>query len=157
MWGIDRNQPVGRIAAMETMIRESLQQSRFSMVLLLLFAVIALILAAVGIYGVVAWNVTQRTREIGIRQALGATRQDVHLLILRQGMRTVLLGLFVGLAGAVAVTHTLSSLLFEVSALDPWTYVAVSALLGLIGFLACVIPARRATRVDPIVALRVEG
>lgn len=157
LWGINRNQPIGRIAAMETMIRESLQQSRFSMVLLLLFAVIALILAAVGIYGVVAWNVTQRTREIGIRQALGATRQDVHLLILRQGMRTVLLGLFVGLVGAVAVTHTLSSLLFEVSALDPWTYVAVSALLALIGFLACVIPARRATRVDPMVALRVDG
>ncbi|MFO1451994.1 MAG: ABC transporter permease [Opitutaceae bacterium] len=157
LWGIDRNQPAGRIMDMDTIIRETLQQSRFSMILLVLFAIIAVILAAVGIYGVVAWNVTQRTREIGIRQALGATREEVHLLIVRQGMRTVLYGLLVGLVGAVVVTRALQSLLFEVSAHDPWTFVAVSALLGLIALLACVIPARRATRVDPMVALREDG
>jgi len=156
LWSIDRNQPIGRIVEMDTVIRETLRQSRFSMLLLGLFATIALILAAVGIYGVVAWNVAQRTREIGIRQALGATRHEVHLLIVRQGMRIVLAGLLIGLAGALTVSHGLRSLLFEISVLDPWTFLAVSALLALTALLACVIPARRATRIDPMVALRAD-
>ena len=153
---IDRDQPVGRIASMEMVIGETLRQSRFNTLLLGIFAALALVLAVVGIYGVVAWNVTQRTREVGIRQALGASRQHVFRLVVGQGMRIVLLGLVIGLAASLAVTRTLQSLLFEISAFDVWTFLAVSTLLASVALLACWIPARRATRVDPMVALRAE-
>jgi putative ABC transport system permease protein len=125
-------------------------------VLLGLFAAVACALAVVGIYGVVAWNVTQRTREIGIRAALGATRQDVIRLVLGQSMRVVLLGLVVGLAGSLALTRLLQRMLFETSAFDPWTFAGVGVTLALVGLFACVIPALRASRVSPLEALRAE-
>jgi putative ABC transport system permease protein len=153
---LDRDLPVGRIASMEIVIGETLRGSRFMMLLLGIFAAIALVLAVVGIYGVVAWNVAQRTRELGIRQALGATREDVLRLVIGQGMRIVLLGLALGLAASFAVTRTLQSLLFETSAFDVTTFTVVSALLAAVALLACLLPARRATKVDPMVALRAE-
>lgn len=153
---LDRDQPMGRVSAMETILGESLRQSRFNTVLLGLFAAVALALAVIGIYGVVAWNVTQRTREFGIRQALGAEGRHVLRLVLRQSMRVVFIGLALGLAGSLAGARLLQSMLYEVSALDPWTFVAVAALLAAVAMLACIIPALRAARVDPIVALRAE-
>ena len=154
--GLDRDQPIGRIASMQMVIGETLRASRFNSLLLGIFAAIALVLAIVGIYGVVAWNVTQRTREMGIRQALGATRQDVLRLVIVQGMRIVLLGVVVGLAASLAVTRTLQSLLFEVSAFDVGTFVGVSVLLATVALLACLVPARRATKISPMTALRSE-
>jgi len=153
---IDRDQPVGRIASMQMLMGESLRQPRFNTILLGLFAAIALTLAIVGIYGVVAWNVTQRTREFGIRQALGADRPAILRLVVRQGMRVVLLGLLLGLGGALAATRALQSMLFGVSAFDPWTFGLVAALLAGVALLACLIPARRATRITPMTALRAE-
>jgi putative ABC transport system permease protein len=153
---LDRDLPVGRIASMEIVISETLRQSRFNTLLLGLFAAIALVLAVVGIYGVVSWNVTQRTREMGIRQALGATRDDVLRLVVTQGMRIVLLGLVIGLAASLAVTRALQSLLFEISAFDFWTFAGVATLLGAVAVVACLIPARRATKISPMTALRSE-
>jgi putative ABC transport system permease protein len=153
---IDRNQPLGRISAMETIITDTLRQSRFNTLLLGLFAGVALTLAVVGIYGVVAWNVAQRTREIGIRQALGADRSRVLRLVVGQAMRVVLIGLLLGTLVSLAVAHTLQSMLYELSALDPWTFVLVALVLALSALVACVLPAWRATRVDPLVALRTE-
>jgi putative ABC transport system permease protein len=153
---LDQDLPVERISTMNTVIGDSLQSTRFNVVLLGLFAAIALALATVGIYGVVAWNVTQRTREIGIRSALGATRSDVLRLVVGQGMKVVLLGVALGLAGSFAATRALQGLLFETSAFDGWTFATVSLLLAAVALLACWLPARRATRVDPMVALRAE-
>ncbi len=127
---LDKDQPVGRVASMEMVIGETLRPSRFNTLLLGLFAVVAFVLAVVGIYGVVAWNVTQRTQEMGIRQALGANRQDVLRLVIGQGMRIVLLGLVIGLAGSLPVTRTMKSMLFEISAFDGWTFTVVSILLA---------------------------
>ena len=117
---------------------------------------LALLLASIGLYGVLAYAATQRTREIGIRIALGAPMHQVLRLILHQGMRWVLAGIAAGLAGALALTRFLSSLLFGVSALDPATFVGVTLLLGLVSLLACLLPARRAAKVDPMEALRYE-
>jgi putative ABC transport system permease protein len=153
---LDKDQPVGRIASMEMMIGETLRPARFNTLLLGLFAAVALVLAIVGIYGVVAWNVTQRTQEMGIRQALGATGHDVLRLVIGQGMRIVLLGLAIGLAVSLAVTRLLQSLLFEISAFDAGTFAGVSVLLAVVALLACLIPARRATRISPMTALRSE-
>ncbi len=153
---LDPDLPVGHIASMEIVIGESLRSSRFNTLLLGVFATLALVLAAVGIYGIVAWNVTQRTRELGIRQALGATRENIVRLVIAQGMRVVGLGLLLGLGASLAVTRLLQSLLFETSAFDVWTFAAVSALLAGIALVACLIPARRATKVDPLIALRAE-
>jgi len=153
---IDRDQPIGRIASMQMVIGETLRPARFNTLLLGIFAALAFVLAVVGIYGVVAWNVTQRTRELGIRQALGATRQDVLRLVVGQGMRIVLLGVAIGLVASLSVTRLMQSLLFEVSAFDATTFTVVSALLAAVALLACLLPARRATKVDPMVALRAE-
>ncbi len=153
---LDRDLPVGRIATMEIIIGETLRPSRFNTLLLGLFAGIALVLAIVGIYGVVTWNVTQRTREMGIRQALGATRDDVLRLVIGQGMKIVLLGLALGLAASLAVTRTLQSLLFETSAFDVVTFAVVSTILATVALVACYLPGRRATKIDPMVALRAE-
>jgi putative ABC transport system permease protein len=153
---LDQDLPVERISTMNTVIGDSLQSTRFNTVLLGLFAAIALALAAVGIYGVVAWNVTKRTREIGIRSALGATRRDVLRLVVGQGMKVVLLGVALGLAGSFAATRAMQGLLFETSTFDGWTFAVVSLLLASVALLACWFPARRATRVDPMVALRAD-
>jgi len=153
---LDPDLPLGHLATLDMLIGDSLQGTRFNTVLLGIFAGVALALAAVGIYGVVSWNVAQRTREIGIRQALGADRASVFRLVVGQSMRVVALGLGLGLAGALALSRTLRSLLFETSPFDPLTFAAVALLLGLAALLACWLPARRATRIDPARALRAE-
>jgi putative ABC transport system permease protein len=123
---------------------------------MLAFAVVSLVLAAVGVYGVTTYTVAQRTHEVGIRIALGAGRGHVLTLVLRQGLRTIALALALGLAAAAAASRLLASQLFGVSTADPVTFTAVPLLLATVAFIACYLPARRATRVDPIVALRAE-
>jgi len=134
----------------------SLGSRRFNLILIASFGIVALLLATAGVFGVMAYSVSRRTREIGVRVALGARSRDVLGMILGQGMRTILIGLAIGLAGSLALTRTLSSLLFGVTPTDPVTFVAVMALLIGAALLACYIPARRATKVDPMVALRYE-
>jgi putative ABC transport system permease protein len=136
------------------MVSDSVAQPRFRTTLLGLFAAAALALAAIGIYGVISYNVGRRTREVGIRMALGARRGDVLRLVVGEGLVLVALGLAAGLAGAAMLTRYLASLLFHVGRLDPLTYAAVAAVLAAAGALACWVPARRAMRVDPMTALR---
>jgi ABC-type antimicrobial peptide transport system permease subunit len=138
------------------LVAKSLGQRRFTLTLMLLFGVIALVLSAVGIYGVMAFAVSQRTQEIGIRMALGASALDVLKLVLRNGMFLAVIGAVIGLAGAFAITRFMSSLLFGVSPTDVVTFSLVTAGLLLVALVACYLPARRATKVDPLIALRYE-
>jgi putative ABC transport system permease protein len=156
VWAIDKDQPVFDVHTMEEVRAISLALHSFSSVMLSVFAGVALLLAAIGIYGVMAFTVTQRTHEIGIRMALGARAGDVLKLMLRNGMSQALLGVLVGLAGAYGLTRVLASLLFGVKPTDFVTFSIVTLGLLAVAFLACYIPARRATRVDPLVALRYE-
>jgi putative ABC transport system permease protein len=156
IWSLDGQIPVGDVHAMDELIAVSLAQQRFNMLLLGLFAALALILAAVGIYGAMAYAANQRTHEIGIRTALGAQRRDVLRLVMRDGAKIALFGIASGIAGALALTHLLASLLFEVKPTDPATFAGVVILLAFVVLAACYIPARRAMRVDPMVALRYE-
>jgi len=156
IWSLDVQIPVGDVHAMDELIALSLAQQRFNMLLLGLFAAFALILAAVGIYGAVAYAANQRTHEIGIRTALGAQRRDVLRLVMRDGAKIALFGIASGIAGALALTHLMASLLFEVKPTDPATFAGVGILLAFVVLAACYIPARRAMRVDPMVALRYE-
>ena len=153
---VDKDQPVTRVRTMEAVVAGSVAQPRFRTLLLGSFAVIALLLAAVGIYGVISYAVMQRTQEIGIRIALGAQPRDVLRLVVRQGMAPALVGLGVGLIGAFALTRLLKDLLFIVRPTDPATFALVALLLASVALLACYLPARRATKVDPMVALRRE-
>lgn len=153
---IDPDQPVAKIQTMEQVVANSLNQPRFTSLLLGIFAGIALALAAVGIYGVLFYSVSQRTHEIGIRMALGAQKLDVLKMILGRGMVLVLAGVGIGVAGALALSRYLDKLLFEVPPTDPLTFAGVAVLLIAVALLACYVPARRATRVDPLVALRYE-
>jgi putative ABC transport system permease protein len=151
---IDSQQPVYAIEPMERLVGSSIAPRRFVMSLIGALAFVALALAMVGIYGIISFSVSERTREIGIRMALGAKRRDVLKMILGQGMRVAMLGVTVGIAIALMLTRLLTTLLFEVRATDPRTFVLVAMMLGLVALVACYLPARRATRVDPLVALR---
>ncbi|HXM32723.1 MAG TPA: ABC transporter permease [Chthoniobacterales bacterium] len=150
---LDKDQPIYNVRTMDDVVANSLGTRRVSMQLFAVFAGAALLLAAIGIYGVMAYSVTQRTQEIGIRMALGAQKSDVLALVIRQGMTLTVIGVVVGLAGAFALTRLLANLLFGVAATDPLTFVAIPLLLLFVALVACYLPARRAARLDPIIAL----
>jgi putative ABC transport system permease protein len=153
---IDKSLPVYAIKPMTEYLRDSLSRRRFNLILLSVFGVVALTLAAVGIYGVISYGVTQRTHEMGIRMALGAQPRDVLKLVVRQAMLLALGGVGIGLLAAFALTRLMKSLLFDVGVTDPLTFAVIALLMTLIALLACLVPARRATKVDPLVALRYE-
>jgi putative ABC transport system permease protein len=161
VWSIDKDQPVARVRTMEQLLSASVSQPKFRTLLIGVFASVALLLAAVGIYGVISYSVTQRSHEFGIRMALGARQGSILKMVLGEGLRLALIGTGIGLAGAYLVgayfaTGVLSSLLFGVSTTDTLTFVFIPLLLTGIALLACYVPARRATKVDPMVALRYE-
>jgi putative ABC transport system permease protein len=151
---IDKDQPIYNVRTMDDVVMNSLGTRRLSMQLFAVFAGAALLLAAIGIYGVMAYSVTQRTQEIGIRMALGAQRSDVLALVIRQGMMLTVIGVVVGLAGAFALTRLMANLLFGVAATDPLTFVVIPLLLLIVATMATYFPARRAMKVDPVTALR---
>jgi putative ABC transport system permease protein len=153
---IDPSLPLYEVMTMERRLADSVATRRFNLILLGAFALLALVLASVGVYGVISYVVTQRTHEVGIRMALGAEAADVRRLFLKQGMRLVLVGVGAGLVGAFALTRVMTTLLFGIGAADPLTFAAAAILLILIALAACYLPARRATKVDPMVALRCE-
>jgi len=153
---LDRDLPVVSIQSMERLLGRSLAQRRLTLVLLVSFAALALLLAAVGVYGVISYSVRQRAHELGIRMALGAQPIDMLRLILAQGLKLTLLGVVIGLGAALALTRWMETLLFQVRPIDPLTYTVIAVALTLVALLACYIPARRATKVDPMVALRAE-
>jgi putative ABC transport system permease protein len=147
---------ISRPQTMNEVIADSLADRRFSMILLDAFAVVALLLASLGLYGVISYLVGQRTHELGIRLALGAQRSDVLRLVLQHGMKMALGGVSLGLVAALGLTRLLSKMLYGVSATDPITFAAIAFVLTIVALLACYLPARRATKVDPLVALRYE-
>jgi putative ABC transport system permease protein len=156
VWSVDKDQPVSHVRTMDQVFAAAISQERFQAFLLGLFAALALVLACVGLYGVISYAVAQRTHEIGVRMALGAQPMDVLRLVLRQGMALTIAGLIVGIGVGLAATRMLTDMLYGVTPRDPLTFFGVPALLLLVAFLACYIPARRATRIDPLVALRYE-
>ena len=153
---VEPDQPIYNVRTLEQIVTASVSRPRFNMLLLAVFAGLAVLLAAVGIYGVLADAVVQRTREMGVRMALGARRMDVLRLVVGQGMALTGAGIGCGLVASLFLTRVLRSLLFGVSATDPATFAGVALLLGAVALLACLVPARRATRLDPLVALRHE-
>jgi putative ABC transport system permease protein len=153
---IDRNQPISSISTMNQLVEKSVGSRRVTLILLGAFSALAIVLAGIGIYGVISYSVAQRTKEIGIRMALGAGHQDVIRMILLQGARIASAGLIIGIFAAFGLTRYLTTLLFTVSPGDPSTFAMVALVLALVALLACYIPARRALRVDPMTALRYE-
>jgi putative ABC transport system permease protein len=153
---MDRSLPVYAMKPMTEHLSDSLSRRRFNLVLLSVFAAVALLLAAVGIYGVISYSVSQRTHEIGIRVAIGARSTEILRLIVGQAMLLTLLGITIGLGAAVALTRLMETLLFDVSTTDPLTFAVISVVLAAVALAACFVPALRATRVDPMIALRYE-
>jgi putative ABC transport system permease protein len=153
---MDPDVPLFAVKSMEEYMSASVAAPRFSTTLLAIFAGVALVLTIVGLYGVMSYSVAQRTNEIGIRLALGAQSRDVLMMVVKQGSMLILLGLVIGLAGAYALTRLIESLLFGVTPKDPFTFAAVAVLLAVVALMACYIPAWRATKVDPLEALRYE-
>lgn len=156
IWSVDKDQPVVRVATMEGLLAASAAQRRFALILFETFALAALVLAAAGIYGVLSGGVAERTHEIGVRAALGASRGSILAMVVRQGMTLTGLGMAIGLAGAVVASEAIAAMLFGISRLDPFTYLGVTVLLLGVSAIACWVPARRAARVDSMVALRYE-
>jgi len=156
VWSVDRDQPVWKVRTEQSLLDESVGSHRFLKLLLQIFSALALALAAIGIYGLLSYSTSRRIQEIGVRLALGAQRHHVLRLVLGEGLRIALGGLAVGFLGALGLTRFLSSQLFGVSATDPIIFAAVAVLLCAVVLLACYVPARRAMRVDPMVALRYE-
>jgi putative ABC transport system permease protein len=156
VYAVDKDQPIGTIRPLEEIMADSIARQRFAMTLLTVFSLVALVIAAVGIYGVMAYSVVQRTGEFGIRMALGAQQRDVLRLVLVQGGKLVGLGLVIGLAATLAASRAMGSMLFNTSAQDPLTLAAITLLLGAVALVACLLPASRATKVNPIEALRAE-
>ena len=153
---IDKNQTFSSAATVDQLVARSVNQRRFTLTLLGSFALLALILAGMGLCGLVSFTTAQRTREIGVRMAFGADRDDVLWMIIGQGMTLTLFGIVIGLVASLALTRLMESLLFRVSKTDPATFVVIAFVLGIVPLVACYIPARRATKVDPMVALRYE-
>jgi ABC-type antimicrobial peptide transport system permease subunit len=156
IWSVDKNQPIVRVATMDTLLAVTDAQRSFVLILFEAFGLAALALAAVGLYGVLAGSVVERTREIGVRAALGASRGNILAMILRDGMRLTAVGVLIGLCGAFVAGHALVSLLYGISSLDWMTYLGVVALLTAVAGAACWLPAWRAARVDPSITLRAE-
>jgi putative ABC transport system permease protein len=153
---MDPQQPIGKVFVMNQIISNSLAPRRFNTWLLAAFGFGALLLAAIGVYGVISYSVSQRTRELGVRLALGAQPADILRLVLRKGLVLAAIGLVIGIGASLAATRLMSSLLYNVSAADPLTFAAVGTLLVVVALAACWIPARRAMRTDPAVTLRYE-
>ena len=156
VWSVNKDVPLASVRTMQEVIANSVQRRRFSMLLLTIFAAVAMLLAAIGLYGVMSYAVAQRTKEIGIRMALGARRPDVLALVVRQGMTLVLMGIAAGTLLSLGMTRLISGMLFGITATDPLTFAGVAVLLGTVAFFANYLPARRAASVDPMVALRYE-
>jgi putative ABC transport system permease protein len=156
VYAVDKDQPIGTIRPLEEIMADSIARQRFAMTLLTVFSLVALVIAAVGIYGVMAYSVVQRTGEFGIRMALGAQQRDVLRLVLTQGGKLIGLGLIIGLAATLAASRAMGSMLFNTSAQDPLTLATITLLLGAVALIACLLPANRATKVNPIEALRTE-
>jgi putative ABC transport system permease protein len=156
VWAVDKDQPISNIQTMERLMAKSVAPRRFNLLLLGVFALVGLALACVGLYGVMSYTVTQRTRELGVRMALGAQTSDVLRLVIGEGMKLALIGALLGLGGALALTRFLKTLLFGVSATDPLTFIVIAAMLIIVALLAALVPARRAASMDPLVSLRVE-
>jgi putative ABC transport system permease protein len=153
---MDNQEPVAKIRTMDDVTQASIAEPKFRALLLGFFAFTALLLGAIGLYGVMSYLVTQRTREVGVRIALGATRSQVIRLVLREGLRLTLTGLAIGIIGALALAHLLTSMLYQVRPTDPLTFAAVSVFLGATALFASCLPASRAAKVDPMTTLRYE-
>jgi putative ABC transport system permease protein len=156
IWSVDRDQPVVRVSTMDSLLAKSEGERHFVLILFEAFGLVALVLAATGIYGVLSGSVSERMREIGVRVAVGATRGDVLALVIRQGLMLTAFGIVIGLAGAMAASQVLITLLFGVSGLDPATYFGVIVLLTGVSLIACGLPAWRAAQIDPATSLRAE-
>src|ERR1044072_5924517 len=156
VWSVDKDQPVSNVRTLDQVFSAAISQERFQALMLGLFAALALLLACVGLYGVISYSVVQRTHEIGVRMALGAQPVDVLQLVIRQGMLLTFVGLVIGIVAGTFVTRVLTGMLFGVTPGGPLRFAGVPGLLVIVAFLACYVPARRATRIDPLIALRYE-